>query len=298
MRPDTGSRTRLLVLALTACIALAAASPARAQDAAPDIRTYKAVAGTELKLHVFRPSRSATAPRPAMILLHGGGWNAGSPEWTYDRARRYAERRMVAIGVQYRLSDFKTITPLDAMADTRDAIRWVRSHAGELGIDPARIAVYGWSAGGHLGVAAMLFDDAAKDGVSAAPNALVLLSPAVSIASSGYVRALLAGRAEPSAISPAEHVRAGMPPIVMFNGDQDVVTPIGGARRFCTAVTGAGGRCELHVYPGVGHLLTRKLDREAQEMGPFDPDPKDLADAVAKGDAFLESLGYLMPDRR
>lgn len=298
MRPDTGSSARLLVLALTACIALAAAPAAHAQEAEPDIRTYKTVDGAELKLHVFKPSETATAPRPAMILLHGGGWNAGSPEWTYDRARRYATRGMVAIGVQYRLADFKTITPLDAMADTRDAIRWVRTHAGELGIDPARVAVYGWSAGGQLGLAAMLFDDSPAGAVSAAPNALVLLSPAVSIASSGYARALLAGRAEPSAISPAEHVRAGMPPIVMFNGDQDLVTTIGGARRFCDAVTGAGGRCELHVYPGVGHLLTRKLDREAQEMGPFDPDPKTIADTLAKGDAFLESLGYLVPERR
>ena len=285
----------MLLRSLTAYIVLAAAPAAHAQDAAPDIRTYKTVAGTELKVHVFKPSGSATAPRPAMILLHGGGWNVGSPEWTYDRAKSYASRGMVAIGVQYRLSDFKTITPLDAMADTRDAIRWVRSHAGELGVDPARIAVYAWSAGGHLGVSAFLFDDAPAGAVSAAPNALVLMSPAVSIASSGYVRALLAGRAEPSAISPAEHVRRGMPPVVIFNGDQDVVTTIGGARRFCDAVQGAGGRCDLHVYPGAGHLLTRKLDRESQEMGPFEPDPKDVLDATAKGDAFLVSLGYLPP---
>ena len=298
MRPDPGSPIPLLVLAVTACIALAAVPAVHAQDAAPDIRTYKAVAGTELKLHVFKPSGTATAPRPAMVLLHGGGWNVGSPEWTYDRAKAYASRGMVAIGIQYRLSDFKTVTPLDAMADTRDAIRWVRSHAGELGVDAARIAVYGWSAGGQLGLAAMLFDDAPAGAVSAAPNALVLMSPAVSIASSGYVRALLAGRAEPSSISPVEHVRRGMPPIVMFNGDQDVVTTIGGARRFCEAVQGTGGRCDLHVYPGAGHLLTRKLDRESQEMGPFEPDPKDILDTYAKGDAFLASLGYLAPAPR
>lgn len=289
----------MLLRALTSCIALAAAAPVvHAQDAAPDIRTYKAVAGTELKLHVFKPSGSATAPRPAMILLHGGGWNAGRPEWTHDRAKAYASRGMVAIGVQYRLSDFKTITPLDAMADTRDAIRWVRSHAGELGVDPARIAVYAWSAGGHLGVSAFLFDDAPAGTVSAAPNALVLMSPAVSIASSGYVRALLAGRAEPSSISPAEHVRRGMPPVVIFNGDMDLVTTVGGATRFCDAVKATGGRCDLHVYPGVGHLLTRKLDRESQERGPFEPDPKDILDTHAKGDAFLVSLGYLTPASR
>jgi acetyl esterase/lipase len=156
--------------ALIACFALAAAPFARAQDAAPDIRTYKTVDGADLKLHVFKPSGTFTAPRPAMVLLHGGGWNVGGPEWTYDRAKAYASRGMVAIGVQYRLSNFKTITPLDAMADTRDAIRWVRSHAGELGVDPARIAVYAWSAGGHLGVSAFLFADVRTDGVSASPN--------------------------------------------------------------------------------------------------------------------------------
>ena len=117
--------------------------------------------------------------------------------------------------------------------------------------------------------------------------------PAVSVSSSGYLRSLLLGRAENAAISPVDHVRAGMPPLIIFSGDQDVVTPNGAAGRFCTAVKAAGGRCELHVYPGVGHLLTRKLDRESQEMGPFDPDPATIADTFEKADAFLASLGFL-----
>jgi acetyl esterase/lipase len=272
------------------------APSARAQtavpDAAPAIRTYKTVDGTELKLHVFAAATTDLKPRPTMVLLHGGGWNVGAPEWTYGQARRYAAKGLTAIAVQYRLSDFKAITPLDAMADTRDAIRWIRMHAQELRVDPQKIAVYGWSAGGHLGVSAGLFDDVATSAVSAAPNALVLLSPAVSVSSSGYLRSLLLGRAENASISPTDHVRAGMPPMIIFNGDQDVVTPPGAAGRFCAAVKGAGGRCELHVYPGVGHLLTRKLDRESQEMGPFDADPATIADTFAKADAFLASLGF------
>jgi acetyl esterase/lipase len=115
----------------------------------------------------------------------------------------------------------------------------------------------------------------------------------VSVASSGYLRSLLLGRAENAAVSPAEHVTAGMPPMIIFSGDSDVVTPNNAATRFCDAVRAASGRCELHVYPGVGHLLTRKLDRTAQEMGPFDPDPATIADTLAKADAFLASLGYL-----
>ena len=282
------------VCALTVSVSLppAARAQAVAPEAAPAIRTYKTVDGVELKAHVFAPATADAGPRPAIVFFHGGGWNAGSPEWAYERARRYAAKGLTAIAIQYRLSDFKTITPLDAMADTRDAIRWIRTHAQELRVDPRKVAVYGWSAGGHLGISAMLFDDARTDGVSAAPDALVLLSPAVSVSSSGYLRSLLLGRAENATVSPADHVRAGMPPMIIFNGDQDVVTPNGAAGRFCAAVKGAGGRCELHVYPGVGHLLTRKLDRESQEMGPFDPDPATMADTFEKADAFLASLGY------
>jgi acetyl esterase/lipase len=217
----------------------------------------------------------------------------GSPEWAYSQARRYAAKGLTTIAIQYRLSDFKSVTPLEAMADTRDAMRWIRAHAGELHVDPQKIAVYGWSAGGHLGLAAALFDDVRTDGASAAPNAFVLLSPAVSVASSGYMRSLLLGRAENASISPSEHVRAGMPPVLVFSGERDVVTPNGAAVRFCDAVKASAGRCELHVYAGVGHLLTRKLDRESQEMGPFDPDPATIADTFAKADAFLASLGFL-----
>jgi acetyl esterase len=255
-----------------------AQTPTPPPDAPPAIRTYKTVGGVDLAVHVFGPPTRDLKPRPTIVLLHGGGWNVGSPEWTYSQARRYAAKGLTAIAIQYRLSDFQAITPLDAMADTRDAMRWIRTHARELRVDPRKIAIYGWSAGGHLGVSATLFDDAPKGSVSGAPDALVLMSPAVSVTSSGYLRSLLLGRAENTTISPADHVRAGMPPMIIFSGDQDVVTPNGAAGRFCTAVKTAGNRCELHVYPGVGHLLTRKLDREAQEMGPFDPDPATIAD--------------------
>ena len=287
------SAASVCALAISTSLPPGARAQAPVPDAPPAIRTYKTIDGVELKAHVFGPLARVSKPLPTLVFFHGGGWNAGSPEWAYARARRYASKGLTTIAIQYRLSDFKTITPLDAMADTRDAIRWVRTHSQELRVDPRRVAVYGWSAGGHLGVSAMLFDDPRTDGVSAAPDALVLLSPAVSVSSSGFLRSLLLGRADNAAISPTDHVRAGMPPMLIFNGDQDVVTPIGAVRRFCDAVKTAGGRCELHVYPGVGHLLTRKLDRESQEMGPFDPDPATIADTYAKADAFLAALGYL-----
>jgi acetyl esterase len=63
-----------------------------------------------------------------------------------------------------------------------------------------------------------------------------------------------------------------------------------GAKRYCDRVNERGGRCELHIYPGVGHLFTRKLDNQEDD---FDPDPKVVLDARQKGDQFLQERGFL-----
>lgn len=79
----------------------------------PIIRTYKTVGQTNLKAHIFMPTTSVKGePHAAIILLSGGGWNAGSPEWTYDDARRYAESGLVAVSGEYHLSNQKTSRPL------------------------------------------------------------------------------------------------------------------------------------------------------------------------------------------
>ena len=124
----------------------------------PDVRIYKTIGTTTLKAYIFVPGGPINAtPRAAIVLLHGGGWSTGSPEWMYDDAKRYTGLGMVAIAGEYRLSDQKSVTPLDAMADVRDLIRWVRTKAAALSVDPHRIVAYGVSAGGHLAVSAAVF---------------------------------------------------------------------------------------------------------------------------------------------
>jgi len=230
--------------------------------------------------------------RAAIVLLHSGGWNAGSPEWTYDDARHYAGLGIVAVAGEYRLSDQKNITPLDAMADARDLIRWARRNAADLTVDPHRIAVYGVSAGGHLAASAAVFPHEDEDNISAVPDALLLLSPAVSIVNDHWPELLLLGRAPVRDISPAESIGKRLPPIVIIEGAADTETPLAGVKHFCDRAQEVGGTCELHVYPGVGHILSRNLDPHAQEEGPFDPDPKAVTDAHAKEDAFLAGIGY------
>jgi acetyl esterase/lipase len=61
-----------------------------------------------------------------------------------------------------------------------------------------------------------------------------------------------------------------MPPVHIVHGERDTLTPLSGARRFCERVLAGGAQCQLVVYPGVGHLLTRNL---ANQESDFDPDP-------------------------
>lgn len=254
---------------------------------APVVSTYKTVGGRSLKVHVFSPA-GRQADRTAVVLFHGGGWVAGSPQWTYEPAREYAARGAVAVAVQYRLSNRSTVTPLEAVEDARDAIRWVRKNAAMLGIDPNRIVAHGVSAGGHLAAVAAESSDA-----SASPNALVLWSPAVAVVSDPWFRSLVGNPARVRELSPDEHVRERMPPTVIISGAEDALTPESGARRFRARVLEAGGRCDLHSYEQLGHLLTRKLDPLAQQRGDFEEDPQATADAANKVWRFLQSLGYL-----
>ena len=257
----------------------------------PVEHTYRTVDGAPLKAFVFSPTNAAgTSGVPAILLFHGGGWVTGAPDWVFASAQRYAGIGMVAISIQYRLST-DTITPIEALADVCAAFSWAREEANALKIDPRRVAASGVSAGGHLAAAAATIGCGSAGGAyeTGGPDALVLWSPALDVSRDGFFRGLLQGRAPVEAYSPVEHVRARMPPVDIVHGEKDTLTPLGGARRFCERVMSSGGRCHLHVYPGVGHLLTRNL---ANQESDFDPDPVARDDGNAKQVAFLKSLWF------
>jgi acetyl esterase len=285
---------RIAATLLALFLGLQGVATSQQKDIQPSVRAYKTVGPTEIKAHIFMAGEPVKGKsRPAIVLLHGGGWNAGSAEWTYDDAKWYAGFGMVAIAGDYRLSDQKNVTPLEAMADARDLIRWVRQNAPELGIDPHRIAVYGISAGGHLAAASAVFPHEDESKISSVPDALILLSPAVSIVDDHWPEILLGGRAKVNDISPEENISRKLPPMIIIEGAADTETPLAGVQKFCERAKQVGGTCELHVYPGVGHILSRNLDPRAQEQGPFDPDPAANADAHTKEKAFLIGLGYI-----
>ncbi len=271
---------------------MAHAVPAGAQTRdAPTRHIYREVAGRGLSAYVFAPAPGVPRPRSAILLFHGGGWSAGEPEWTFGAARRFADRGLVAIAVEYRLS-VDGVTPIDALADVCAAFRWGRRHADELDVRVDRVAGYGVSAGGHL-VAAAATVGCPEEGAGApraTPDALLLWSPALDLTTDGWFRRLLAGRGDPVDYSPAQHVGARTPPSSIVHGDEDTLTPLAGAKRFCDALLRLDVLCELNTYEGVGHLLTRNL---ANQESDFDPAPEAEADGIERQIGFLVALGFI-----
>jgi acetyl esterase/lipase len=193
---------------------------------------------------------------------------------------------MVAIAVDYRLST-GNVTPIDALSDVCAAFDWVRKKKNELGVR-GKVAGYGVSAGAHL--VALSATLGCGSSSSQGPDALVLSSPALDVARDQWFGKLLQGRGTAPEYSPVEHVNKSTPPTCIVHGREDTLTPLSGSQKFCEKLTGLGGVCELNVYDGVGHLLTRNL---ANQEDDFDPDPVKRADGIEKQRLFLVKLGLI-----
>lgn len=102
--------------------------------------------GRVLQLDVFY--RKARRPRPAVLVIHGGGWSSGSREQHWPLAQQLAGRGFVVVTAEYRLSGEAPYPA--AVQDLKTALRWLRAHARTYAVDTSRVAVWGFSAGGQL----------------------------------------------------------------------------------------------------------------------------------------------------
>jgi acetyl esterase/lipase len=112
--------------------------------------TYLRASNHESTLDVYTPR--AEGPHPTVIQIHGGGWVAGTREGTFLRALPYLEMGFAVVNISYRLGPVAEAPA--AVEDTLCAVRWVVRNAKEYGFDAARIVTTGYSAGGHLALAA------------------------------------------------------------------------------------------------------------------------------------------------
>ncbi|MDB5802747.1 MAG: hypothetical protein JWN73_69 [Betaproteobacteria bacterium] len=112
--------------------------------------------GREIKARLYYPDATLAGGKPGvLVFFHGGGWVTGSL-YTHDGLckRIAAQSGLAVVSIDYRLApEHPFPAPCD---DAHDSLAWVATHAGELGVDPARIAVGGDSAGGHLAAVSAL----------------------------------------------------------------------------------------------------------------------------------------------
>ncbi len=249
---------------------------------------YKTVGEHPLALHVFGPTEAGTeAPYPAIVFFFGGGWVSGNPSQFYAHCHYLATRGMVAIAAEYRIKNRHGSPPSACVEDGKSALRWVRQHARDLGIDPTRLAAGGGSAGGHVAAATALVDGFEATGedpaISCRPNALVLFNPVFDNGPQGYGYERV--RDYWQAISPLHNIKSGVPPTLVFLGTRDTLIPVDTADAFQKKMHAVGARCELHLYQDQSHGFFNY--RNGENAIYFQ--------TVTEMDVFLQSLGYLQP---
>src|ERR1051325_168645 len=265
---------------LLLCLLTSAAAAPATEPVEKDF-IYKKTPQGELKLVVTLPPDAKPGDkRPAIVFFSGGAWANSNIKQFKDWATYLARRGILAVRADYRVSKTHNVTPDKCVEDARTAMRWVRERAGELGIDPDRVAASAASAGGPLAActATPVAPDSETDNLktSCAPNALVLINCVADLTPGGL--ATRVGGAEMARrVSPVLHVGTNTPSTLIMDGSEDNWVPT--AKQFTDRATAAGARCEFYIAEGKDHqLIGNSPWREA---------------SIRKTDEFLISLGWL-----
>jgi len=243
---------------------------------------YAAIPGIRpLELDLYLPA--GDGPHPVVVFLHGGGWRLGSRHLAGPAYRgqtptpfeRVAQAGIAVASVDYRLSG-EAVFPAQ-LHDAKAAVRWLRARAGELGVDPDRIAAWGESAGAHLAALLGLVGDQAMEGDVGVAGT----SSAVSAVVAWYAPTDLAAVAADLGVdphdpatreaqllgapavdvpelaaqaSPVTHVSPEAPPFLLLHGTADRLIPAVQSERLYSLLVEACVEVELDLYEGAGHM--------------------------------------------
>lgn len=237
----------------------------------PDV-TYKQADGVALTVDLFVP-RDSTGPIPVVVFVHGGVWTWGSKRDYVDFAGRLAGDGVAAVLVDFRKAQGNGF--LEPVTDIKDALRWTRAHAGEYGLDPDRIGLFGSSSGGHLASLAAfagngegLGDD--PEGESSAVQACFLLYGLYDLETAtevgkpweAIIRFYMGGTVdelpdEYALYSPLAHIDGSEPPTYFMHGTKDAMVPLAQPEACRDALDAAGVPVTLQPVDGLGHGFAR-----------------------------------------
>ena len=237
---------------------------------------YVKRAGVELCLDLNLPD-ALTEPVPVVIRLPGGGWRGCIKE--NDMLNFLAEDGIAVVSINYRIS---TVASAPAnVYDCKAAVSWVRAQAGNYGLDPDRIGLFGSSAGGHLasllGLTSGMSQLESETGTPLQPGTAVravcafcgpsdLTRMAVPEIRSAFgllyevTQQYLGGPVEERLelarlVSPLTYVAKEAPPMLIVHGDADIIVPVEESIILHEALRKVGADVELRIVEGAGHAI-------------------------------------------
>jgi acetyl esterase/lipase len=218
-----------------------------------------------LNADIWQPQ--GKGPHPAMLMVHGGGWERRGRNDMDKLSRYYARQGFVVMNVSYRFAPEHTFPA--QLHDLQQAMHWLHRHADELSVDRQRIAAFGYSAGAHL-VSLLALTAGSGDELDR-PYGGVLTRPAAVIAGGSPMdlRKYPGGKLVPqflggniseipeifAAASPVTHVHDQAPPFFLFHGGSDKLVTIDHAEEFVVALENENVPVSLYRQRWRGHVL-------------------------------------------
>lgn len=235
---------------------------------------YETFAGQQYVLRASGPLRAdvlvprGQGPFPAVIVIHGGGWDGGERADMSRFARELAANGFVAMNISYRLAP-EAVHPAQ-LEDCRAAVKWLRQHAGRYKVDVQNIGAFGYSAGAHL--AMLLGVNTPVTEQQSQVQAVVAGAGPTDLRAypnSPLVQAYLGGPPEGrealyADASPIVHVSTGDAPVYIYHGKRDALVGVEQAEAMAEALEAAQVDVELDIQP-FGHILTYFIDRRVMD---------------------------------
>ena len=248
---------------------------------------FKETSTGKLRAHLFSPPGCRGKDRrTAVVFFSAGLWNNVVISQFAPNCLHFRQRGALSVIFEYRELSKQGMTPVEAIADARSALRWLRLNHDTLGIDPERIVASGASGGGHLCLCAAMLDGYDEPGnpedVSCVPDALALFSPVVDTTKKGVGFEAFRDPKEAKLTSPNQNVRKGLPPSVIFQGLDDRVVSPDSVIRFVKSMRRKKNLCQVYTYPGAGHSFFN-----------FNVSMPNFESTLNVMDRFLVDLGFL-----
>lgn len=217
--------------------------------------------------------------RPAMVIVHGGGWRKGSPRGVSGFGEFLSQVGFICLCPAYRLSG-EAHWPAQ-IHDVTCAIRFLKANHKQLGLDRERIGITGDSAGGHLALmAAVNADFDGSGGYAEETSNVKAVGAMYGPVRVGKTRAdgssldLLpptAKNADYSSASPIDYDLAEFPPCLLIHGADDPAVPLSGTLELYTKLVELGRTVEFHSFAGEGHAFDRRSSTQERMVDILDP---------------------------